>query len=385
MSSVHRCYELSRPVIIALGLIGSLAAACAQSVHTLPAELVYRDWLNPPFLHATINRGGPVREMPESTAEQKAAVRSMLREAQRIVDQNAVLGLLLLDRNGGILFEAYGHGATPASRMMGYSMSKSLTSVATGQALCDDLLPGLETPAQNVAPLLDGTAYGRATIRELLMMASAGKKPATAGQEVVGLFRSLFRTKVRALRDGFREFGSGGDDASTVGRFEYKIFDTYALGFVVSAAAKEPFTSYFAKAVWQKTGAESDAAWLLDRNGDAATGEGFGATLRDWGRAALYVRDQLASGESTCMGRYLKQATTKQIPNQSRRVGKIYNGYGYQFWTDNWMSTSGAFWMSGYGGQRIAIDPASGNVLVLLSYVENFMPEVYRLFGRLNR
>ena len=37
--------------------------------------------------------------------------------------------------------------------------------------------------------------------------------------------------------------------------------------------------------------------------------------------------------------------------------------------------------MTGYGGQRIGVDPVSGRVLVLIGHVENFMPEVYRLFN----
>lgn len=362
--------------------------AFGQGANRLPAELIYRDWLKPPFKWATVDKGtGAVRELPDAATTLRDNLKSTIDDAKSLVARNDVIGLLLLEKDGSVLFEAYKQGAAASDRMIGYSLSKSATSVAIGQALCDGLLLSIDDPAERHSDALSATAYGAATIKELLTMSSAGKIPEAAGQPVPGWTTALLRTQSRTIREGLTEYGSGGKDASKRGHFEYKNFDAYALGFAASGASKQPFHTYFSKAVWQKIGAESDAAWLIDRNGDTATAEGFGARLRDWGRFALYVRDLVTSGDGqgSCLSLYLKDATTTRISNDSGRISKDFRGYGYMFWNENWMIKGPSFWMTGFGGQRIGVDLKSGRTLVLISNAEDFMPTVYRVFDRWTR
>lgn len=359
--------------------------AFGQGANRLPAELIYRDWLKPPFKWATVEKGsGVVRELPDASPTLRDHLKSTIDDAKALVERNEVIGLLLLERDGSVLFEAYKQGAAASDRMIGYSLSKSATSVAIGQALCDGVLPSIDDPAERHADVLKATAYGAATIKELLTMSSTGKMPEAAGQPVAGWTTALLRTQSRTIREGLTEYGSGSKDASKRGYFEYKNFDAYALGIAGSGASKQAFHAYFAKAVWQKIGAESDAAWLIDRNGDTATAEGFGARLRDWGRFALYVRDGVTTDDSknNCLSRYLKDATTTRISNDSGRISKDFRGYGYMFWNENWMIKEPSFWMTGFAGQRIGVDLRSGRTLVLISNAEDFMPAVYRVFDK---
>lgn len=372
-------------IAVAAVLLCQMPLAFGQGANRLPAELIYRDWLRPPFKTAPVDKGtAAVRELPAAAPSVRESQKATIEQAQTLVDRNDVIGLLLLEGDGSVLFEAYKQGAAASDRMIGYSFSKSVTSIAVGQALCDGLLPSIDAPAEQQSALLNGTAYGKATIKELLTMSSAGKKPELIGQPVPGWTTALLRTQSRTIREGLAEYGSGGSDASRRGQFEYKNLDTYALGIAVAEAAKQPFPAYSASAVWQKVGAEADAAWLVDRNGDTATAEGFGARLRDWGRLALYVRDLVSAGDgkNPCMTQYLKDATTIRIPNNAQRVTQDFRGYGYQFWNENWRLKGPSFWMMGYAGQRIGVDLQTGRTLVLISSVEDFMPAVYRLFDR---
>ena len=371
------------PAAVLTALSGLTPLAFGQGANRLPAELIYRDWLKPPFKWAPVEKGsGAVRELPDAAPAWRDSAKSTIDDAKALVERHDVLGLLWLEGDGSVLFEAYKQGAAATDRMIGYSLSKSATSVAIGQALCDGLLASMDAPAERHADALKGSAYGAATIKELLTMSSAGKVPEAAGQPVAGWTTALLRTQSRTIREGLVEFGSGGKDASKRGQFEYKNLDAYALGFAGAGASKEPFHNYFAKAVWQKIGAEADAAWLIDRNGDTATAEGFGARLRDWGRFALYVRDavKVDAGQSNCLSRYLQEATTTQISNDSDRISKDFRGYGYMFWSENWRVKEPSFWMTGLGGQRIGVDLKSGRTLVLISNAEDFMPAVYRVF-----
>lgn len=354
--------------------------ALAQPMPGLPPELIISGWLKPPFKSGTVSRGdSPVRELRPVDPEVLSARASVVADARRVFEQNAAIGLLLLEKDGRILFESYKRGADQNSVMIGYSMSKSATSVAVGQALCDGLFTSLEDAAEKYSESLKGTAYGQASLQELLNLASGGKKGEQAGQAIPGITSDILRHQTRTIRAGFKEFGSGGASAATRGELSYKNYDTYALGVALTDANKQPAHAYFAKAVWSRIGAQSNAAWLLDRNADTSAAEGFGATLRDWGRFALYVRDQSEPDKTGCLGNYLRQATTKRVSNNTP-ILPHFKSYGNGFWTDNYLVKSPSFWMTGYAGQRVAVDVASGRVLVLIANVEDFMPEIYRLF-----
>lgn len=352
----------------------------AQQSATLPPELVVRDWLKPPFKAAVVARGDmAVKEFSNVTPEVKQERSKVLSEAKAIFDQSPAIGLLLIEKDGSILFESYKHGADQSSVMIGYSMSKSATSVAVGQALCDGIFKSINDQAEMYSEDLKGNAYGQASLRDLLSLASGGKKGEQGGQPIPGTTSAILRHQTRTIRAGFKEFGSGGWSAATRGEMSYKNFDTYALGVALTDTTKQPAYSYFSKAVWSRIGAQSDAAWLLDRNGDTSTAEGFGATLRDWGRFAMYVRDHLSPDNSSCLGNYLRQATTKRVASDGQTIPQ-FRGYGFGFWTDSYLIKTPAFWMTGFGGQRIGVDPASGRVLVLISHVEDALLEVSRLF-----
>jgi CubicO group peptidase (beta-lactamase class C family) len=56
-------------------------------------------------------------------------------------------------------------------------------------------------------------------------------------------------------------------DAPPNTRFAYASSETEVLGLVVSRAARMPLSDYLATRIWQKLGAESDAAWAIDSTG----------------------------------------------------------------------------------------------------------------------
>jgi CubicO group peptidase (beta-lactamase class C family) len=50
-----------------------------------------------------------------------------------------------------------------------------------------------------------------------------------------------------------------------------------------------PLADYLATRIWQKLGAESDAAWAIDATGQEVAYCCFIATLRDWARLGLML------------------------------------------------------------------------------------------------
>jgi hypothetical protein len=341
-------------------------AAEGMPTGSLPAELLLRDWLQEPFQHGVVkNNATATRKLEPISKEDSARYENLTATIKHASNEHKPLGIIFLDENSKIIFEEYHRGATVDSKIIAYSMSKSLTSLAVGKALCEGHISSLDDPAEKYSSSLAGTRYGAASIKALLMMSSGGMQPNFNGQPVEGVTSALLRYKTKTVRGGFVEYGSDNYKAATPGLFNYKNFDTYALGVVVADATKKPFHDYFAEVIWSEIGAQADGAWLLDKNGDAATAEGFGATLRDWARVAIYIVDKMKPSAEPCFRDYLKQATTRRIANKSNNNRDFY-GYGYHFWVDNWMSEN-SIWMRGYGGQMIGINPINGRLMVVLS------------------
>jgi hypothetical protein len=64
----------------------------------------------------------------------------------------------------------------------------------------------------------------------------------------------------------------------------------------------------------------------------------------------------------------------------TRKFGRLFDGYGYLIWTENQMVPNTA-WAVGWGGQRISwsTDPSNNRMVITFSDIENWMPEVYEV------
>jgi len=60
-----------------------------------------------------------------------------------------------------------------------------------------------------------------------------------------------------------------------------------------------------------------------------------------------------------------------------------WSGYGYQIWTDYQFGSKSAFWMLGFAGQYIAIDPVTDKMLITFAWSPE--DQVLTLFNNWNR
>jgi CubicO group peptidase (beta-lactamase class C family) len=106
-------------------------------------------------------------------------------------------------------------------------------------------------------------------------------------------------------------------------------------------------------------------------------GHGFNATLRDWGRFALFVSGggTLANGEELLPADWIAQSVTWTKARGSVTPEAPDGQFGYQWWfagvdparrdTDDAAQTAKqTFWAEGIYGQAIAINPAQRLVMV---------------------
>jgi CubicO group peptidase (beta-lactamase class C family) len=135
---------------------------------------------------------------------------------------------------------------------------------------------------------------------------------------------------------------------------------------------------YLETRLWSRFAMESDGVWEALVKGQVDMGgHGFNATLRDWGRFALFVAGggKLSSGRELLPKEWIAQSVTWSTAKGSVTPATPNGQYGYQWWfngvdparadTDNAMQTAQhTFWAEGIYGQAIAINPSENLVMV---------------------
>ncbi|WP_341917073.1 serine hydrolase domain-containing protein [Polaromonas sp. YR568] len=306
----------------------------------------------------------------------------VVRKAQSLLPNSAGKAMALVSGNEVVW---YGF-KPPASRSRffhGFSMGKTVTAMAVGKAICQGKLK-LDTVTADVLPELKNTDLGAATVRDLLRMSSGtweGNKDSTVWskeeREAIDTKRSNWLTFLATSRAGTAEksvFGKRKPGSD----YAYHSTDPLALGLLLGRATGTTYAKWVEQEVLHAAGTASPAVVGQDHT---ELGQGDGTvrmTFEDWLRFAMWVKEsQTASG---CFGDFVREATKTQITDRAK-MGRIgFLGYGYLTWIGT-LPTNNSYWAVGYGGQRIGWNPDNNRMLIAFSNVENYMDEIYKLYG----
>lgn len=298
-------------------------------------------------------------------------------EAKQVLDElfgrNKTKALVVV-RDSQILYERYSFGVGKRNTPLGYSISKSLTALTVGRAICDGHINSIDDPIKKYVANLSGTSWGEASVKDVLRMSSGAYK--TELQFDGHKSRELQQSIGTAIAEGkmsadFVDLMKANDEKSfpTGSVYNYSNFDTVALGLLVQAATGMSFSEYFEKAIWHTIGAEFRGAWFVNSNGQTSTYNGFSATPHDWTRIGIMVLDELGKKES-CFGKFISDATSNQISS----VGPA-TSYGYQIWV-GCRTSQADFCFVGFGGQYIIFNVATNTVIY--HHATTFSPVVWQ-------
>ena len=284
-------------------------------------------------------------------------------DLDRYLLRNPVTGLLVA-RGDTILVERYQYGRNDRHRFTSWSMAKTVTSMLVGIAIDEGHIRSVDDIAARYVPELDGTEYGRTSLRHLLQMSSgvrfiedySGRDDVT--QLVADTFRQVGPGGVAAVK-GFNERVA---PAGT--KFYYASGETQVLGLVLRNAVGRPVADYLSDKIWRPIGAEADATWLIDRAGQESTYCCINAVLRDYARLGLLLaHGGNWRGRQVIPAEWIRQATTVAAQGHLRPgVATPSLGYGYQVWI--LPGERRMFGLFGVRGQAIIVDPVSHLVLV---------------------
>jgi hypothetical protein len=284
--------------------------------------------------------------------------------AEQVLERTYTNALLVI-KDGYVVSEIYRNNTNPSARFIGWSMTKSITSVLIGCAIAEGRIDSLDTPITHYLPELAGGGYDGVSIRHVMQMRSGvdyeerydfANPGRAASNHINALVQNTTRfADVARMLPRIHEPGEF---------FQYKTIDTAVLGWLVERVTAGSVAAYTARCLWEPLGAESDGYYIMDGPpgiGREFSGAGFNATLRDFGRFGQMMLDGGVAGGRRIVSEEWVQQSTQPSGSGNDRFG----GYGLQWWT---ISGTAAYAAIGLQGQYIYVDPSTQTVVVKLSY-----------------
>ena len=287
------------------------------------------------------------------------------------------LALIVL-KDGKPIYERYAPGYGPGTRLISWSMAKSITSTLVGFLVADGKLE-LDMPAP--VPEWRQDARAKITLRQLLHMASgvrhieAGPEPERADTN-----RALFAD---TSADIYKAAVAQPAQVPPGTRFEYNTLTTHILARIVSdsvapGASPEQRRRAVRAFINDRLARPAGMASLLcefDPQGNLLGGSLCHATARDWAAfGQMFLDGGVVAGVQVVRPDWVRFVTTPSLTNA---------GYGGQFWL-NRRQVSGEdnalFWRAGpadafaalgHLGQYVIAVPSKRLVVVRLGKTQD--------------
>jgi CubicO group peptidase (beta-lactamase class C family) len=315
------------------------------------------------FFNLALARGeGPVSSLPVGSEV------ALSNDAKAWVEARNVTAIVAL-KNGQMVHESYYLGTGPDDLRISWSVAKSFLSALFGIVAAEGAFDSLDDPVEKYAPLLKGSAYEGATVREVLTMTSG-----VAFNEDYLDFNSDINKMGRVLALG----GSMDDFAASLKtrdwepgtRWHYVSIDTHVIGMVIRGATGKDIPELLETRILAPLGLEAAPYILTDGLGVSFVLGGLNLRTRDYARfGQMILQGGAWQGVQVVPEPWVVEMTSPQ--------SKDGYPYGYQWWIPP-NASPGEVMAQGIYGQYIYINPSLGVVLAVNSADRGFKePGVY--------
>lgn len=343
-----------------------------------------------------IARGGPVRPLPMALLDLDALPVDADHTWAQVWPATHTDALLVLHR-GRIVDERCFNGMTATTPHLMFSATKSMaglmaaTLVAEGQ-LDDRALVG------EVLPELAGSAWGRATVRQVMDMSDGVLFTEVYDDPSSDIFAYIAAMGwVPELRQSAHPPGILANlatlrrthDEPRGSAFRYRSPATDVTAWLAARAAGQSLSHWLSDRLWQHLGMERDASLMLDPQGTEVAFAGMCATARDLARLGqlMLQRGQLEGRQ------ILPAAAIDSIAAGGSTAAFAAGGYpamnpartGWSYRAQWWHNPCAPRSFGAYGafGQRLVVFPEDDIVIVLFGSHPNPMASVVDpLLGR---
>ncbi|SLN63745.1 6-aminohexanoate-dimer hydrolase [Roseovarius litorisediminis] len=308
--------------------------------------------MNAAFLSRPVSRGdGPVSELP------KGPDATLPPTTADWITERTVTSLLVLQK-GQIVHESYYQGTGADDRRISWSVAKSYLSALFGILVAEGQITSLDDEVTQYAPVLTGSAYDGATIRNLLQMTSG----VTFDEDYLDYHSDINRMgRVLALGGTMDGFAAGltARDAEPGRKWHYVSIDTHIVGMVVRGATGRDIPDLLSEKIIAPLGQEAEPYYLTDGQGVAFVLGGLNQSTRDYARFGLMIaRMGRYNGQQVVPVDWVAASTRASAPTAPGEIR-----YGYQWWIPK-DGHDGEFFGHGIYGQFIYIDQTRDVVIV---------------------
>ncbi len=290
----------------------------------------------------------------------------------------------MIIKNDSIWYESYYDGYDKDSKSNSFSMAKSVVSAALGKAIMEGKIKSLDQKVIDFLPELEGAYKDQLTVGDLSSMASGLNWDEQYYSPLSIVTRAYFDKDLRKVMLGLDINTQPGQ------HFEYKSGDTQLLAMVLEKAVKKPLAVYVSEKFWQPLGAENDALWQLDHEGDGIEKAYccIASNARDFARfGKLYQQHGKWEGQQILDSAFVAKSIQPRFPESPE--------YGYGWWLNNYRNKS-MFYMRGHLGQFVIVIPEDDMIIVRLGHLKGlqttadahsndfyiYVDEAYQMLGQ---
>lgn len=293
---------------------------------------------------------------------------------------------LLIQLGGRIVAERYGDGFAADTRMLGWSMSKTVTGLMIGLLVADGRLR-LDESVPVPAWQRSGDPRGEITLRQLLQMRSGLRHV----EEASPVYRA---DTVRMLfLDGHDDMAAYAEaqplEAEPGRKFDYSSATSVILADLAArvltdshdpAARRQAVSDYLRTRLLEPIGLRSMVP-EFDAAGTMIGSSMIHATARDWARLGEFLRNGGSVKGAQILPRGWIEFMTRPSPAEP--------GYGAQLWLNRERRDGaarllpgelpdGIFAAVGHQGQYVIVSPAQGFTLVRLGHSDDGQRDALR-------
>lgn len=272
------------------------------------------------------------------------------------VSARSVTSLLVM-KDGEIISEDYFLGTGPDDLRISWSVAKSYLSALFGIVMAEGKIASLDDPVTKYAPLLVGSAYDGATIRNVLNMASGVQ----FNEDYLDFNSDINRMgRVLALGGTMDGFATSVDQRlRTPGEaWQYVSIDTHVIGMVIRGATGRSIGELLEEKIIKPMGLETAPYYVTDGEGVAFVLGGLNVTTRDYARfGQMFLNGGRWNGAQIVPQDWVATSTRASAPTVAGNTG-----YGYQWWVPVG-AVEGEYMARGIYGQYIYVNRPLGVVI----------------------
>lgn len=294
---------------------------------------------------------GWARSVPAHQGLDQGAVQDILDRAGARPEFQTVRGIVIV-RHGTLVAETYFGGFTNTTLKNVHSVSKSVTSLATGIALDRGLIASVDARLADLIPhyahRLSEAPKNRLTLRHALTM-TAGLAWSDTDQV---FWNNPDSVDYVLTRDVVAQPGA---------EFAYSSGLSHVIAEANNRASGQSHFAFIRKHLFEPLGIRN-ATWDQDLSGRHWGGTGLRIRPRDMAKIG-----QLALQEGLWEGRRLvsREWIAESTRSQTGGIAGAPN-YGYQWW----IRPRGRYLAHGYNGQYIGVDPEADVVMTMITLSE---------------